>query len=275
MKLFLSTICAVSALFALIIPSRMGAQSNIQLAKLWTVHIDEVLPQSIAEFERVGSTQAQLRDSILRAHKLPVSSSYSFNSADGKYFSLRPRTSYGELDQPLKLPDAVRKIFRELVNPYSDTAHSTLRDHHNEIWMWDSSSSYFPATFVPTIQELRYVHIRSEWVKPPMNVVYDSVMTRFREALVKERYPLTCIAFFSSYGSGANHYLWHARRSIDLVNASTPEQILIIAYGEQEGKALARTWNDCLFKTEDTDAMINPDDTNLGRDLPWLGIILH
>ncbi len=273
MKPFPLSVYCFSLLIILIAPARVTAQKNVHLSKLWTVHIDEVLPQSIADFERVGKTQTRLRDSILLAHSLPVNPSYSFNNPEGKYVSLRARASYGELDQPSKLPDDVRKIFKDFVNPYSDTAHTTLRIHHNEIWSWDSSGSYFPPAFQPTVTELRYVRLHSEWVKPPMDAVYDFVMTRFHDALVKEHYPLTCIAFFSSYGTGANHYVWHARRSIDLVNASTPEQILITAYGELEGKSLMRKWNDCLFKSEEMDAMINSDDNSSGKEMPWLGIV--
>lgn len=267
-----------SVLFMVFLPLLMKAQPKppaIQMAKLWTVHIDNVSQSNSREFERLDSTQAYVHDSILRMYHMPVIPTYCIQTTEGKYFTFRARNSYGDLDQRPKYPDEVKKLFTENVNPYSDTIHTLLGDHHNEVWMWDSSSSYFPEIFLPNVVSIRYIHIHSEWVKPPMDALYDSVTTLFHAALLKEKFPLSCIVLYSVYGTGANHFVRHARTREELTHAQSSEQILIDAYGEQEGTALWKKWNECLYKTEDVDAVINTAITNLEPDMPWFGITVQ
>ncbi len=105
-----------------------------------------------------------------------------------------------------------------------------------------------------------------------MGSTYDSVVTLYRKALDKQKYPLACIVMYSQYGTGANHYLWHARNQAEFLKAPTPEQILIVAYGKEEGIKLYRLWKECLFKVQDYDMEVRPDLTDLRADQPWFGI---
>ncbi len=87
-----------------------------------------------------------------------------------------------------------------------------------------------------------------------MGEAADGCSVRFRDnafsrALLKEKFPLSCIVLYSVYGTGANHFVWHARTREELTHAQSSEQILIDAYGEQEGTALWKKWNECLYKT--------------------------
>ena len=237
-----------------------------------TVHIDEVTLSSMQRFEQLDIAQMRARNKILEELNLPVTPGYALSTSGGMYLSFRPRTMYGELDTPPKYPDDVRKLMAAQVDPYSDTVHTLLRIHHNEIWKLDASVSYIPKSFNTDPSVSKFAHLRSEWVKPPMNGTYDSVLVLFRQALDKQKYPLACIAFFSQYGTGANHFLWHARNQAEYVKAPSPEQVLVSAYGKEEGARLYQQWQQCLYKEEDYDADVRPELTDLRKGQPWFGI---
>jgi len=264
----------LAALFVLLNLSSYS-QDSTQLSSLptiYTVHIDAVMLSLMQRFEQLDAAQVHARNEILREHNLPVTPSYEFSTSDGLYFSLRGRKSYTEFDQRPNYPDDVRKLMNEKVNPYSDTVHTLLRIHHNEIWLLDPKGSYIPRKFNPDPWVNKYLHLRSEWVKPPMNATYDSILTRFRAALDKQKYPFACIVFYSQYGTGANHYLWHARNHAEFLKESSPEQILVGAYGSDEGEKLYQEWQDCLFRAEDIDADVRPELTDLRKEQTWLDI---
>ncbi|HTK81677.1 MAG TPA: hypothetical protein VL633_05250, partial [Bacteroidota bacterium] len=227
-----------SFLFLALVGSVAFSQDSTRLSglpRIYTVHIDEVQPSSMTRFEQLNSAQVNARNAILEERQLPLSPSYQMNSSDGVYFSLRPRKAYGDLDNPPTYPDDVKKLMSEKVNPYSDTVHTLLRYHHNELWLLDQSGSYLPSSFNADPTVTKFVHLRKESVIPPMNAAYDSVVTLYRKALDKIKFPLACIVFFSQYGNGANYYLWHARNFAEYLKAPTPEQVLIRAYGSEQG----------------------------------------
>lgn len=242
------------------------------LPTIYTVHIDEVMISSMQRFEELNAAQVRARTALLEQHQLPITPAYEISTSLGLYISFRPKKSYTEFDQPVKYPDDVKKLMNEKVNPYSDTVHTLLRIHHNEIWALDQSGSYIPGSFSSDPSVTKFVHLHSERVKPPMNATYDSVLTRFRAALDKQNYPLACIVFYSQYGTGAKHYLWHARNHAEFLKAPTPEQILVGAYGNEEGEKLYQQWQECLFDTEDADAVVRLDLTDLRKDQTWFGI---
>lgn len=237
---------------------------------LFSVHIDEVPPANMKEFERLDATQSKVRSMIFRGHELPLLPGYSFCSPEGKYFSLRPRKSHAEFDQTPHYPDDVQKALKEKYNPYSDTVHMLLSMHHNEIWQLDTSGSYIPQNYEPS--KMTFMYVRSEWVIPKMSERYDSVMNLFLEALAKINSPLACLTTFSSYGNGANIYLWHAHSAGELEQAKKPEEVLIAAFGKEKGEEIFRDWNSCLMRHEETDATMKPELTDLQPDMPWMGV---
>jgi hypothetical protein len=251
------------------------SQDSTQLSGLptiYTVHIDEVMPSSMQRFEQLNTAQTRSQHTILEEYNLPLTPVYELSTSSGMYMSLRAKTLYGDLDKPLQYPDDIKKLFAEKVSPYSDTIHTLLRYHHNEIWKLDGSGSYIPKSFSPNPSATKFLHLRSEWVKPPMNATYDSILTLFRQALDKQKYPLACIVLYSQYGTGANHYLWHARNQAEYVKSPSPDQVLISAYGKEEGTRLYQQWQQCLFKVDDFDMEVRPDLTDLRKDQPWFVI---
>src|SRR5258706_2983219 len=78
------------------------SQDSTQLSSLptiYTVHIDEVVLESMPRFEQLNVAQVHARNEILLGHNLPITPSYEFSTSDGIYFSLRGRKSYTEFDQ--------------------------------------------------------------------------------------------------------------------------------------------------------------------------------
>ena len=265
----------VLPLLMLLLSAQSYSQDSTQLSGLptiYAVHIDDIVPSFAQRFEQLNTAQARARNGILEQYSLPLNPAYEFSASTGTYISLRAKTLYGDLDKPPQYPDEVKKLFAENVSPYSDTIHTLLRAHHNEIWKLDEPGSYIPKSFNPDPSVTRFVHLRTEWVKPPMSATYDSIVTLFRLALDKQKYPLACIVLYSQYGNGANHYLWHARNQAEFVKAPAAEQVLMSAYGMEEGQRQYQQWQKCLLRSEDYDAEARPDLTDLRKDQPWFGI---
>ena len=198
-------------------------------SKFFTVHIDDVEPFYVKRFEELNATQMRTRNQIYKEHHIDIPPGFEYTASGGKYFSLRPRASYSELDQPIKLPDEVQKLITEKVNPYSDTVHTMLQFHHNEIWSIDTSVCYLPKTYDPT--KMTMCHIRVDMVIPKMTHLYDSVMTLFIQALKKIDSPMSLIAMYSSYGNGSNYYIYHASTIEEISDARNPKAFLAKAYG--------------------------------------------
>ncbi len=254
---------AAACLVFLLGVSGVRAQSDI--SPLWTVHIDEVDSSNALSFERLAGKQFLIRNGIMRDHQLPVSPSYVLTSEAYTYMRFIPRKFYGELDQSSKIPDDVRKLLTEKASIFDDSIHATLRFHHNELWQFDKSSSYIPEK-IPTAPG--YVRIRTEWVKPGRSALYDSLVARLHDALVSIRYSQPCLVFFSSYGEGSNHFLWHAQSREQFVG--TPEELLAKAFGKEEAGRIMGEWRECLIRESDADAVPRPD--IIGLDVPWFGL---
>ena len=238
---------------------------------LFTVHIDEVGRESIGRFEGLNEAQARARNAVLSDNHLPAPPGYTLSTPEGKYFAFRGRASFGDLDKTPNYPDEVKEQFREKVDPYSDSIHPLLTFHHNEIWRLDTASSYVPAT--ADFAQMSFAMIHSEWVIPGMDDRYDSVVTLFRQALEKESAKQACLVFYSSYGSGGQHFVWQARNKDELADAHHPATILIGAYGEAEGNRIMSLWKSSLLRSEDTEALARPEMNDLPAGTPWLGIL--
>ncbi|HTK81678.1 MAG TPA: hypothetical protein VL633_05255, partial [Bacteroidota bacterium] len=83
---------------------------------------------------------------------------------------------------------------------------------------------------------------------------------------------LACIVFFSQYGNGANYYLWHARNFAEYLKAPTPEQVLIRAYGSEQGVRLYQLWQSCLVNYEVMEMTTRPDMAGLKPNERWFGL---
>ncbi len=239
-------------------------------SKFFTVHVDEIEPAFTQRFEELNAMQMRTRNQIYKENHIDIPPGFEYAASGGKYISLRPRASYTELDQPMKFSDDVKKLISEKVSPYSDTVHEMLRYHHNEIWSIDTSVCYLPKNYDPT--KMTMSHIRVDMVIPKMTHLYDSVMTLFIQALKKIDSPMSLIAMYSSYGSGANYYLYHASTTEEISDARNPKAFLIKAYGADEAKKIKELWYKCLFSYDAMDATVRPDLIDLQPGVMWLGV---
>ena len=239
-------------------------------ATLFSVHIDEVVPEQVQRFEDLNATQMRARSKVYKENHVPIPPGYEYSATGSKYFSLRPRSSYVELDKPSKLSDKVKKLLKSQVDPYSDTIHPLLRFHHNELWMLDTAGSYLPIPYDP--EKMNVVHIRMEWVVPKMGDVYDSVHTLFLKALQKINAPVACLSMYSMYGNGTNIYLYHAHNNEEIQQVKDPVGVLQKAYGREEAFKIYQLWQTCLFSYDDLDATPRPDLTDLQPGVMWLGV---
>jgi hypothetical protein len=243
-----------------------------RMPKLWSVHIDEVVPSSAREFDRLSMKQTSVRDSILTAQQLPISPVYSIQTKKGKHFSFRQNNAYADLDQSMQFPERVHKAIDSLVSPYGDAMHALLRHHHNELWAWDSSKSSFGPDMKMTAGSLKFGFLRAEWVKPDREEVYDSVMSKFAEALKKSDAPVCRLTFTSRYGSGAVYQLFFAETPEQIHQIMQRQSLLTSAYGMQEGIALTQSWSGCLSGSEEAELSIDLSVTNVLPEAPWFGI---
>ena len=241
------------------------------VAKLWTVHIDEVDAANVEAFEKLVAAQSSARRSILEQRGLPVSPGYEFSTTRSTYFTLRPRASYADLDAPSKLPDDVRKLLREKVESFDDAVHAALRTHSSQIWNFDADSSYLPVRPREAGRLPAFVHLHSEWVKPGKSAEYDEVVSKFRDALSKAKSTLGLCVFSSSYGDGSARFLWSADSREEFLLGSDTGRLLAAAYGKTEADRLMRRWRECVFRADDVDGAPRPDLNAGDRAWGWLG----
>ncbi len=120
---------------------------------------------------------------------------------------------------------------------------------------------------------MKFAFLHSEWVKPGMEDVYDSVMSKFAEALRKVDASVCRLTFTSRYGSGAVTSLFFAENDEHLQPIIQRKNLLSEAFGMQEAIALTQSWSACLSGSEESELIIDLPVTNLSPDAPWFGMV--
>lgn len=88
--------------------------------------------------------------------------------------------------------------------------HAALKCHHNEIWRYQKSNSYIPATPGRVLPTPGYIQFIGEQVIPGREERYSEPLDTLNAALKKTGYPWSVLTFKASYGDGAYKYLWQA-----------------------------------------------------------------
>lgn len=246
-----------SLLLILVTVLAAPAQDRAPLPKLWSVHVDQVIPDSVRRFEELGAAQSEARSRVLRDAGLSLAPSYEMATADGLYITLRPRESYAELER--KFPDSVIAVLRTAVNPYSDTVHMFLERHHSELWTLDLEQTFISPAFDP--HHVTQIQILSEDIRPPLNGVYDSLVAEFRELVQQAEDPVALLVFYSAYGTG---------RCRQFRLSSLPARGAVSVF--DEGDRFREKWKHCTVSSEVINAVARPDLTDLPPGEPWLGI---
>jgi hypothetical protein len=179
------------------------------LPRYWAVHIDTPYTDAIDTFESLGKQGTAMRYDIFRKHDVPIPAVWELSTADGVYFTFRPREAVIDFDHPLKQSDEIEKEIVSAVGAIDDRFHTTIRIHHNELWKLDPELTFLPARSAP-----RFLRMRSETVKVTKWTEHDAAVKRVRAAC--EKAGVSMMTFFSSYGTGECHYLFLSEKPIDL-----------------------------------------------------------
>ena len=261
-------------LTALLIGILPLCSKNIQAPrypKLWTVHIDEVDPALAPDFELWCTLQSSARAKILNDYHIAFKPSYEISTKDNRYLTFRPRDNYAEFDKRAAYPDSINKLLAAQSYFYDDSIHGTLRTHYNQVWVYDSSSSYIPEKPTGAMLNPGFIHIENETVYPGKEKEYDSLIGKFNAALAKIHYPGPCLVFYSMYGDAANHFCWFAHSKNDFDKAGRRREILEKAYGSDTAENLMQLWKQCLVKSDDVEAMPRREINSLEEKENWFG----
>jgi hypothetical protein len=242
------------------------------MAPLWTVHIDEVRPDSAAEFERLNIAENKALHAILRDHGQAITPVYEIVTTGNVYMSMRPKLSFTEFDAPSTVPESVSKLLGAVVEPLNGPIHAALRFHHNEVWRFQKSGSYTPAAPGSTLSTPGYIQLVSERVIPGMEERYSALLDALNAALTKGNYPWSVLMFTSSYGDGAYKSLWQADSKAAFLKAGDRASVLTAALGKKEARRMLADWKRCLASSETVDATARRDFADLMESEPWLGL---
>jgi len=169
-------------------------------AAYWTVHID--FPADRAQFERVDEQyQSAIRD-FYAEHNLSAPTVWRIVTADGAYLGLRPKGTMADVAAPSLPPDLSKQLLSKTA-PISEATHRILRAHHSELWHLESASADPPKQFAL---------MRTDVVDPPRDEAYDAAMKKLIAELSASG--VQTIAFFSSYGDGAYHYIFSSDKPL-------------------------------------------------------------
>ncbi len=247
------------------------AQDNKKLPLIWVIHTDEVYPSKVNKFEELVQVQSKTLNNIFKEYKVPIKPSYEISTKDFSYLTFRTYNSFVEFNEPSKLPPEAIKLAKEKAYSLDDEIHSCLQNHYNQIWYLDEELSYFPIN-LPSKESLpKFMHIRSEWVKPEKSDVYDAVIKQVKEVLTKAKYPVGYLAFSASYGDGACKFLWYADNKQHLQQLDV-EAVLLSVLGKEQTKQLMQKWNDSLIKTSDIDVFSRPELTSFDLSQSWFAL---
>ena len=248
------------------------APGGDSLAPLWAVHIDEVLPDKAAEFERLNIAENKGVHAVLLEHGQPIKPVYEIVATGSLYMSLRPKLSFAELDAPSTISDDVAKLLAEVTDPLDTPIHAALRFHHNEIWRYRKTNSYIPSSPGSALLAPGYIQLVSERVIPGMEERYGALVDSLHLALGKRSYPWSVLVFSSSYGDGAYKFLWQADSKAAFLESGDRAAVLTAAFGKKAARQVLADWQTCLAGSETVDATSRRDFTDLPDSAAWPGL---
>ena len=171
-------------------------------AAYWTVHID--LPANRAEFQQIDAQfDAAVRD-FYAAHNLTPPPVWRIVTADGAYIGLRPRGTMADVAAPQLAADLSKEL-QEKTAPISAATHKILRGHHSELWHLQPDLTTYSTPH-------KYAVMRVDLVNPPRNDDYETAMKQLVSEMSANG--VETLAFFSSYGDGAYHYIFMSEKPI-------------------------------------------------------------
>jgi hypothetical protein len=242
------------------------------MARLWTVHIDEVRPAAAAEFERLNIAENRGIHAIMNRYAQPISPVYEIMMDGAVYMSMRSKLSFTDFDTPSTIPDSVSSLFSTVTDTLDGPIHAALKYHHNEVWRYQKADSYLPVKPGYTRPTPGYIQLISERVTPGMEDRYAVLLDSLKSALKKSDYPWCVLMFTSSYGDGAYKYFWQADSKAAFLEAGDRAAVLTAVFGKTTARAMLAEWQGCLAGATTVDATPRRDFSDLSESVPWLGL---
>jgi hypothetical protein len=168
------------------------------LPRYWSVHVD--IPSDRVAFEKIDTQFTQVQRDFYAEHHVEFPPLFSFRTANGAYYGLRPRGTLADFEAPSPLGDASKEL-RDKLAQISAATHELLRAHHNEIWQLDKDLTRVRDSNAP-----KYIVLRTDVVAPPDDQAYGTAVKQLIEEVTS--HGVDVMAFFSAYGDGTHRYLF-------------------------------------------------------------------
>ncbi|HWO14012.1 MAG TPA: hypothetical protein VNN80_31125 [Polyangiaceae bacterium] len=199
------------------------------------VHVDHLDPERVAQFEAArGRWLAALRGSGLSDGR-----GYFIRVGASTYYTLRDFADFSELERVRAERRVAPERLRDDVARYdADSDDALVAPHHSEIWSRMPSLDYRPSSGIVDEKTFVVGRMVADQVHPGErgNPYYDA-WAEVSAALQAGSYPLTVLAFTSSYGSGKVIGLWLASSEAEL-RAAPMEDVLARVLGPDAADAL-------------------------------------
>ena len=230
------------------------------------VHVDTVPQAGVPVFE--GARQRWLK--VLRRDALPDGRAL-FWSGDRAgvrtYLTFYPFKEWGDLDaRSRRVTETQTKVGPEAVADYDSADSVLVQPHYTQVWSRRPADD-FVSPLAGELTELTATHGRLEFQRLNYEVA-DRVKANWvevREALAKQRYPLTCRVYFGTHGVGQTFKLWLAPDEAALKRAPPLADALRQALGDERGGALAREYAAMWTTQEEINVVRRQELSNLVR----------
>jgi len=257
-------------LFATTVMAQTRLQSHRDLdweaPRRW-VHVDNVVPQKAALFERARLewlSVLQTGDSLLGDGR-PL-----FWYANGNrlhtYFTFYPFRTWPDLDARAKMVEATNNVVgKDALERYNTGDSGLVSPHYSQIWR-RSNDDDIVWSGTDQLSELTAAVGRLDVHMPNLQQsdTIDSLWKEIKTALVAQKYPLACRAYDSIYGKGQNMMLWLAPDSTAYRKAPSIESALKQQFGLQKGGAIFTKFREVFPIEESYEIRRRADLSNLG-----------
>lgn len=219
---------------------------------LWVLHRIEVAPAQQPAFEAVWRERA----GAARQAGLDASSHWYLYKEDGGRYAFAVQVdSFNDLDQPQAgwRKPLERAVGAAAMAAWDARERAATHSAAAVVALRLPDLSYEP----PAPDAAAGVHFQFtfHYVRPDRLEAYRRVLLRFREALARTRYPHRFDVFEMLYGEAQAFALVGPESGA----GASHEELLVRAFGPQQGAGIAREWRECLRGTKSIERQLMPE----------------